>query len=141
MHQRSRERAPTTDLIIPYGVLFCMSVNLSIPPGWPLDPSYSSRPSDPTSLKRQLEGSEGLLEGSKGQQEGSEGQLVGSEGQPEGSEGHLSGFEGQPGGNGWMAKLTYGQTEVLPILQDFVPCQGRWPKRKEIGGEGGREKQ
>ena len=116
--------------MMPYGVLFCMSVHLSTPPGWPLDPSSwpldpSSRPSDPTSLKRQLEGSEGLLEGSKGQQEGSEGQLVGSEGQLDGSEGHLSGFEGQPGGNGWMAKLTYGQTEVLPILQDFVPYQGR----------------
>ena len=74
-----------------------------------------------------------MLEGSKGQQEGSEGQLVGSEGQPEGSEGHLSGFEGQPGGNGWKAKLTYGHTEVLPILQDFVPCQGRCPKSNLTG--------
>ena len=80
------------------------------------------------------------MEESKGQQEGSEGQLVGSESQAEGCEGHLSGLEGQPGRNGWMDKLTYGQTEVLPILQDFVPCQGRWPKRKEIGGEGERER-
>ena len=70
----------------------------------------------------------GQLEGSDGQLEGSEGQPAGSEGQPAGSESQPAGSEGQQEG-GWMDKRTDGQIEFLPILQDFVPCWGRCPKR------------
>ena len=30
--------------------------------------------------------------------------------------------------DGW----TYGRTEFLPILQDFVPCRGRCPKMEKM---------
>ena len=68
-----------------------------------------------------------LLEGSDGWLEWSEGWLEGSEGQPAGSEGQLAGCKGHPEG-GRTNRQTDGQTEFLPILQDFVPCLGRCPK-------------
>ena len=43
------------------------------------------------------------------------------------------GIEGLPGGQGGTYVQTYVRTyvrtEFLPILQDFVPCRGRCPKR------------
>ena len=70
-----------------------------------------------------------------GLSKGSEGQVVGSEGQPEeseGFEGQLGGSEGAPEGSesqpwGWTDGRTYIRTGFLPILQDFVPSQGRCP--------------
>ena len=64
--------------------------------------------------------SEGKLEGFEGLLEWSGGQPAGSEGQPEG---------------GWTDVRTDGRTDVrtefLPILQDFLPCRGRCPKKGE----------
>ena len=63
--------------------------------------------------------------GSEAQLEGSEGLLEGSESLPEGSEGLPGGL----GGDGWTDVRMDGRREFLPILQDFVPCRGRCPKR------------
>ena len=75
------------------------------------------------------EGSEGLPEGSKCLPEGSEGQLVRPGGLLQGS----VGLPGGPLGDRWMEGqkdiCTDGQTQFLPILQDFVPCWGCYPKR------------
>ena len=70
---------------------------------------------------------EGLPEGSGGLPEGSKGLLEGPEGLPEGPEG----LPGGSRGDGRMYGRTDGRTEFLPILQDFVPCRGRCPKRKK----------
>ena len=56
-------------------------------------------------------------------------------GQPEGSGEHPVGTAGQLGGrtDKWM--------EFLPILQDFVPSQGRYPLRLhniKVAGQGNR---
>ena len=147
----------TADPMMPFGVLFCTSVQPSTPPGWPSDPTGgpsdsscwpldpSSRPSDPTSLKQQLEGFEGLLDGSKGQQEGSKGLHEGLRASWRGLRANWKGLQATYqdlrashwGMDGWMDKQIYRQTDFLPILQDFVPCQGRWPKRKkELEREG-----
>ena len=74
------------------------------------------------------ESPEGLSEGREGLLEGPGGLLEGSEGLPKGLEGLSEGSEGLPEGprrDGW----TYGWTEFLPILQEFVPCWGRCPKK------------
>ena len=36
---------------------------------------------------------------------------------------------GGPGGVGRTERHTDGRTEFLPILQDFVPCWSRYPKK------------
>ena len=40
-----------------------------------------------------------------------------------------------------MDRWTDGQTENLPILQDFVPYRGRCPKRQQIQQKQGRQQQ
>ena len=60
--------------------------------------------------ERQLEGSEGLSEGSEELPEAYEGLIEGSRASQRGADGRAD-----------------GRTEFLPILQDFVPCRGRCP--------------
>ena len=61
-------------------------------------------------------------------------QASGQDGWVSGLAGWASGLAGQPRGGiyGWTNKRTdiqtYRRTENLPILQDFVPYQGRCPK-------------
>ena len=50
---------------------------------------------------------------------------------PEGPESLPEGPEGLPGGWVGMDGPMDKQTEFLLILQDFVPCRGRCPKRQK----------
>ena len=72
-----------------------------------------------------------MSEGSKGLQEGPKGLPEGPEGLPEGPEDLPEESEGLPGGQGGDVQM-YVRMEILPILQDFVPCWGRCPKSDEI---------
>ena len=65
-----------------------------------------------------------LFKGSEGQLEGFEGLPEQSEGLPKGSEGLTERSEGL-GDRLLMYGQTDGQTEFLPILQDFDPYWGR----------------
>ena len=70
---------------------------------------------------------EGLPEGLEGLQKGPEGLQEGPEGLLEGPEG-LRVLTSRKDRR--MDVRTDGQTEFLPILQDFVPCRGRCPKNR-----------
>ena len=64
---------------------------------------------------------------------GSEACLAGSEACLAGSKACLAGSWALEGGNGHTGgqtdRQTYGWTENLPIIQDFVPYWGRCPKK------------
>ena len=78
--------------------------------------------------------SEGLPKGPGGLLKGSRSLIEGPEDLSEGPRGLSEGPEGLPGGpgGGGANVCMDGQTEFLPIPQDFLPCRGRCPKTHSV---------